>query len=42
MDTGQVRYAMLEFDPGIFEGERLFAVPTTKLQLGATTSWSTT
>ena len=34
MNTGQVRYAMLEFDPGMFQGERLFAVPTTELRLG--------
>jgi sporulation protein YlmC with PRC-barrel domain len=35
MNTGQVRYTVLEFDPGIFEGERLFAVPTHLLRLGA-------
>jgi len=35
MNTGLVRYAMLEFDPGIFQGERLFAVPTTELRLGS-------
>ena len=35
MNNGQVRYAMLEFDPGIFQGERLFAVPTTQLRLGS-------
>ena len=27
MDTGDVRYAILEFDPGIFKSERLFAGP---------------
>jgi len=35
MNNGQVRYAMLEFDPGIFKGERLFAVPTAQLRLGS-------
>jgi len=35
MNDGQVRYTVLEFDPGIFEGERLFAVPTNLLRLGA-------
>lgn len=33
MNTGDVRYAVLEFDPGIFQGERLFAVPTKELSL---------
>ena len=33
MNTGNVRYAILEFDPGIFKGERLFAVPTAQLQM---------
>lgn len=33
MNTGDVRYAVLEFDPGIFQGERLFAVPTTQLRM---------
>ena len=35
MNTGQVRYTVLEFDPGIFQGERLFAVPTHLLRLGS-------
>ena len=35
MNTGQIRYTMLEFDPGILQGERLFAVPTDKLRLGS-------
>lgn len=35
MNTGDVRYAVLEFDPGIFKGERLFAVPTTQLRMAA-------
>ena len=35
MNTGDVRYAILEFDPGIFRGETLFAVPTSKLRLGS-------
>jgi sporulation protein YlmC with PRC-barrel domain len=34
MNTGNVRYAILSFDPGIFSGERLFAVPTKELKLG--------
>ncbi|MBU1354257.1 MAG: PRC-barrel domain-containing protein [Gammaproteobacteria bacterium] len=33
MNTGDVRYAVLEFDPGIFKGERLFAVPAKELDL---------
>jgi sporulation protein YlmC with PRC-barrel domain len=33
MTSGQVHYAMLEFDPGILQGERLFAVPTRELRL---------
>lgn len=33
MNTGQVRYAILRFDPGIFQGEKLFAVPTTQLRM---------
>lgn len=33
MNTGDVRYAILQFDPGIFSGERLFAVPTTQLRM---------
>jgi len=35
MNTGDVRYAILRFDPGIFEGEKLFAVPTTELRMAA-------
>lgn len=35
MNTGDVRYAMLEFDPGIFKAEQLFAVPTKELRLAA-------
>jgi sporulation protein YlmC with PRC-barrel domain len=33
MTSGKVRYAILEFDPGIFEGERLFGVPTDQLRI---------
>jgi len=33
MNTGQVRYSMLKFDPGVFAGERLIAVPTTELRM---------
>lgn len=33
MNTGDVRYAVLEFDPGIFKGEKLFAVPTKQLRM---------
>lgn len=33
--TGDVRYAMLEFDPGFLESEKLFAVPITALSVGA-------
>jgi sporulation protein YlmC with PRC-barrel domain len=33
MKTGDVRYAMLRFDPGILSGEKLFAVPTTELRM---------
>lgn len=35
MDTGDVRYAILEFDGGIFQGEKLFAVPTDQLRMAA-------
>lgn len=35
MNTGDVRYAMLEFDAGIFTAEQLFAVPTTQLRMAA-------
>jgi sporulation protein YlmC with PRC-barrel domain len=34
MNSEKVRYAILAFDPGIFSGERLFAVPTTELKWG--------
>ena len=34
MRTGDVRYSILEFDPGIFKGEKLFAVPTQQLRMG--------
>lgn len=33
LTTGDVRYAVLEFDPGIFKDETLFAVPTSKLRM---------
>ena len=33
MNSGQVRYAVLAFDPGILSGEKLFAVPTTMLRM---------
>lgn len=35
MRTGRARYAILSFDPGILQGERLFAVPTTDLRMAA-------
>lgn len=35
MNTGDVRYAILEFDPGIFQGEKLFAVPSAQLRMAA-------
>ena len=35
MRTGDVLYSILEFDPGIFQGERLFAVPTKQLRMDA-------
>jgi sporulation protein YlmC with PRC-barrel domain len=35
MRTGRARYAILTFDPGILQGERLFAVPTTDLRMAA-------
>lgn len=35
MNTGDVRYAMLEFDAGIFKDEQLFAVPTKHLRMAA-------
>lgn len=33
LNTGDVRYAMLRFDPGILAAEKLFAVPTTELRM---------
>ncbi len=35
MSTGDVRYAILRFDPGILSAEKLFAVPTTELRIAA-------
>lgn len=35
MNTGEVRYAMLAFDPGVFTAEKLFAVPTKDLRMSA-------
>lgn len=35
MNTGDVRYALLEFDPGFFKSEKLFAVPISALSIGA-------
>ncbi|HET6599355.1 MAG TPA: PRC-barrel domain-containing protein [Burkholderiaceae bacterium] len=35
MNTGKVRYAILKFDPGILQGEELYAVPTTELRIAA-------
>lgn len=35
MNTGEVRYAILRFDPGILSAEKLFAVPTTELRVAA-------
>jgi sporulation protein YlmC with PRC-barrel domain len=32
MNTGEVRYAVLAFDPGLFEGDKLFAVPAKELR----------
>jgi sporulation protein YlmC with PRC-barrel domain len=32
MNNGDVRYAILQFDKGMFSGERLFAVPTSELK----------
>ena len=31
LTTGKVRYAMLEFDPGMLKGEKIFAVPLREL-----------
>lgn len=33
LHSGEVRYAMLRFDPGIMSAEKLFAVPTTELRM---------
>lgn len=33
MKTGDVRYAILRFDPSIFRGEKLFAVPISELRI---------
>lgn len=33
MNSGDVRYAMLRFDPGITRAEKLFAVPTQQLRI---------
>lgn len=33
MNTGGVQYAVLQFDPGVFEGEKLYAVPTRELRM---------
>ena len=35
MRTGDVLYSILEFDPGVFKGEKLFAVPTKQLRMDA-------
>jgi len=35
VNTGDVRYALLEFDPGFFKSEKLFAVPINALTMGA-------
>lgn len=32
VNTGDVRYALLEFDPGFFKSEKLFAVPVKELK----------
>lgn len=34
-NTGKVRFAILSFDPGLFQGERVFAVPIDKLRVAA-------
>lgn len=36
MDTGEVRYAVLAFDPGILSDEKLYGVPTSELRMSAT------
>ncbi|MCO5099774.1 MAG: PRC-barrel domain-containing protein [Burkholderiaceae bacterium] len=33
MKTGEVRYAILAFDPGILSGEKLWGVPTSELRM---------
>lgn len=33
VNTGDVRYALLEFDPGFFKSEKLFAVPLKELSM---------
>jgi len=35
MRSGQVLYAIIAFDPGLLQGDRLFAVPTSKLRLAS-------
>lgn len=35
VNTGDVRYALLEFDPGFLKSEKLFAVPINALTMGA-------
>lgn len=35
MNTGDMRCAILEFDPGVFQGERIFAEPTNQLRMAA-------
>lgn len=32
MNSGDVRYAIMKFDKGLFSGERLFAIPTAELK----------
>lgn len=34
LNTGDVRYAIVRFDPGVFATEKLYAVPTTALRIG--------
>lgn len=35
LTSGQVRYAILEFDPGFFKSEKLFAIPANALNIHA-------
>ena len=35
MNTGDMRCAILELDPGVFQGERIFAEPTNQLRMAA-------